>query len=359
MGINRENGVPKYVRLKAVLVKEIRGGNYKAGDKFFTEKELMSKYGLSYATVTHAIRGMTEEGYFIRKKSLGTFITEFGIRESAESKVETAPLYINDVSHLCDRTKTPLSWVTYDQIQKGVINSYNGPIKIVPLQELLGKRNINAVIINPENVPEVQDPRCRYIIINLRSDIALPVNSVAKDVLMGVHDLMAYLVADLGHRRIGFIGGNTIQYHAAIYAGYEIALRTYGIPFKAEYAVRGLVGTEEDGDKAMRQLLSLPVPPTAVFCDTDLKAFGAVKAAKDADLNVPLDISIAGYGDIPESDNFDPPLTTLHAPHYTLGQKAVELLLERIRTNDDVKTEILHNVLHIRSSCAEAKKHHT
>ena len=354
--MTRENGIPKYIQLKELIVQEVRGGGFRAGDKFHTEKELMARHKLSYATVTRALQEMAAEGYFVRKKSLGTFVTERCLGIAVDAKVMAEPLYLNDISHLCSRVETPLAWFTFDQLQKGVINAYNGPVKIVPAQEILSRENILAVIINPADMEAARAARCKNVIINLRHDVRLEFNSVGRDVLMSVHELMAHLIAELGHQRVGFVGGNTVSYHSNLYAGYEIGLRTFRLPFREDYVVRGLVGTEDDGREAMRRLLSLPEPPTAVFCDTDIKAFGAVKAAKEAGLKVPGDISVAGFGYIPETDEFDPQLTTIKVPFYEMGKRAVELLLEQIASGGDVRTEILRNSLLIRKSCGRAGK---
>lgn len=352
MDITRKNGIPKYIQLKDALLSEIRSGSYVAGDKFHTEKELMSKYNLSYATVTHALKDMVKEGFFVRKKSLGTFITEHGV--GREGRLLPL-LYINDISYLCSKEKTPLTWQTYDQFQKGIINNYNGAIKIAPIEEILDKENINAILVNPENILKLKNAKCKYIVINLRQDINLDFNSVSRDVLASVYALMTYLVRELGHKKIGFIGGNTVKYHSGLYAGYEIALRTHNIPYMEERVIRGLPGTEEDGFNAMKKLLSLPNPPTAVFADTDIKAFGAIKAIQDAGLKTPDDVSVIGFGNIAEAESFNPPLTTVNVPFYEMGKRAVELLLERIHSNADIETEILKSNLLKRESCSTLK----
>jgi DNA-binding LacI/PurR family transcriptional regulator/DNA-binding transcriptional regulator YhcF (GntR family) len=350
----RTNGIPKYIQLKDILVNEINSGNYKAGDKFYTEKELMHKYEVSYATVTHAVKDMTKEGYFLRKKSLGTFITEHAFKNKPGSVTQAAEtLHINDISHLLDKAETPLSWYAFDQIQKGIINSYNGSINIVSLEEIATQNNINAILINPPQTFNLDEISCNHITITLRQDLKPEFNTVNRDVLISVQELMTYLLGELGHRRIGFIGGNTISYHSLLYAGYEIGLRSYSIPFQEQYAIRGLNGTELDGYKAMNKLLALPNPPTAVFADTSLKALGAMQAIHDAGLTIPDDISIASFGHIPETDSTIPPLTTIKGPFYQMGEKAVELLQERSNNNNEnIKTCTLHNTLLKRGSCS-------
>jgi len=105
---------------------------------------------------------------------------------------------------------------------------------------------------------------------------------------------------------------------------------------------------------AMRKLLALKNPPTAVFVDTDIKAVGAIKAAKDAGLRVPEDISIAGFDDMPEAANLDPSLTSVKVPYYKMGKAAVKIFKESSGKNDKIESVALPSELVIRQSCARA-----
>ena len=65
---------------------------------------------------------------------------------------------------------------------------------------------------------------------------------------------------------------------------------------------------------AIAQLLALPQPPTAVFCYNDMTAIGALRELRRSNLNVPGDLSLAGFDDIPYAQYVDPPLTTIRQP---------------------------------------------
>jgi DNA-binding LacI/PurR family transcriptional regulator len=103
----------------------------------------------------------------------------------------------------------------------------------------------------------------------------------------------------------------------------------------------------------MKRLLALREPPTAVFADTDVKAIGAIKAAHDAGLEVPADISIAGFDDLPGIEFSTPPLTTVKIPYYDMGRQAVEMLFSRISSGKDVVGVTLKSSLLVRQSCSE------
>ena len=79
--------------------------------------------------------------------------------------------------------------------------------------------------------------------------------------------------------------------------------------------------------QAMKRLLAQNEPPTAVICGNDVLAYGAILECQASGRNVPQDISIAGFDDLPLSAHFHPPLTTMHVPSEEMGQRAADYLL--------------------------------
>jgi LacI family transcriptional regulator len=183
---------------------------------------------------------------------------------------------------------------------------------------------------------------------------SLKANTIFWEQLPGVYEGMKYLIKDLGHKRIGMIRGDS-QYHKDRFAGYQIALRTFDIPFDDELVVRTGIGTESEGYSAMKKLLELKELPSAVFVDTDIKALGAMNAIHDAGFKVPDDISILGYDDIPGADELEIPLSTIRVPNYEMGRLAAEMLKRIIENGNDVQNETLYTKLVVRESCAEFK----
>ena len=310
-----KNGSCKYAQLKEHLVTEIQCGKFKAGDAFYTERELMEKHKLSYATVSRALKELKAEGFFSRVKGHGTFVTEKGAAAALQkAKLLDEPLYYARSNVRTIAGQAPESFFLHDEIQRGIINAYNGSVKIFSAEELekilAENSSARAIIYNPS--PEFfakAQISGKIIAVNHRRDKnpAFKHNSVSWEMLLGVYELMSYLINDLGHRKVALIGGDRLDYHGDRYAGYQIGLKTADIDERKDYIIRGLRGSEEDGYSAMKQLLALPDPPTAVFADTDVKAGGAIKAAQDAGLRVPGDISVAGFDDKPGSEDFNPP----------------------------------------------------
>ncbi|MGD0730737.1 MAG: substrate-binding domain-containing protein, partial [Terracidiphilus sp.] len=98
----------------------------------------------------------------------------------------------------------------------------------------------------------------------------------------------------------------------------------------------------EIGYKPMQALLEKTRGFTAVFCFNDISAIGAIRALKDAGLNVPADVSVIGFDDIPSAAFNTPSLTTVRQPLREMGRRGAQILLERIANRDrEFPTEIV------------------
>lgn len=173
------------------------------------------------------------------------------------------------------------------------------------------QRNLPPMVMANEFAPELELP------------------TVHIDNLTAAFNAVNYL-HELGHRRIGCIAGPEEMplCHYRL-QGYVQALRRSGITVDPHYIARGNF-TYEAGANALEQLLALPVPPTAVFCHSDIMALGALSLAKRRGLKVPEDLSIIGFDNISLSEFCDPPLTTVAQPRFDIGREAMLLLLDQL-----------------------------
>jgi LacI family transcriptional regulator len=125
-----------------------------------------------------------------------------------------------------------------------------------------------------------------------------------------------------GHRRIATITGLLDKLPGADrLRGYRGAIQELGLAYRDDYVAYGDFYTDS-GRRAMEQLLALPEPPTAVFAASDMTALGAIRAAAEAGLSVPTDISVIGFDDIQLADHMNPPLTTVRQDKAGLGSAA-------------------------------------
>ena len=156
----------------------------------------------------------------------------------------------------------------------------------------------------------------------------------------------------LGHRRISHIVGPTTEWDAVErHSGYKQAMQAYGLTVDPALIVRGN-SRPKGGIEAMKRLLALPAPPTAVFCYNDATALGAVRAARDAGLRIPQDLSVVGFDDIDLASYLEPPLTTVAQPRRAMGERAVEMILALLAGGPSVADCMLPGKLVVRGSTA-------
>jgi LacI family transcriptional regulator, xylobiose transport system transcriptional regulator len=158
---------------------------------------------------------------------------------------------------------------------------------------------------------------------------------------------------NLGHRRIGVIGGpDTYLCARERVEACRAAMETAGVPVDP-----GLIRTGrfffEDGLAMGGDLLERADRPTAVLCGNDLQGLGVYEAARRAGLRIPDDLSVVGFDDIGATNWCGPPMTTVHQPFREMGAAAASLLLTLIagQTPAHIRIE-LPTTLVVRGSTA-------
>ncbi len=157
------------------------------------------------------------------------------------------------------------------------------------------------------------------------------------DNFKAAYDAVAHLVS-LGHRKIGMITSQNDYISTRLrYKGYCQVFNDYELSFRRDYIAYGSKDYSFDsGVEAAKQLLTLPDPPTAVFCVSDRLALGAISAAKQLGISVPDDFSVWGFDNIEYANMFSPRLSTVAQPCYEIGYTAVETLDRLINSPDKV-----------------------
>ena len=132
---------------------------------------------------------------------------------------------------------------------------------------------------------------------------------------------------DLGHRRVGHVAGpSELDTGRRRLEGFLAACRDHGFEPDDDLIVEGGY-SEGEGFAAMRVLLDRPDRPTAVFVANLQAAIGALAAARQLGLRVPVDVSVASLHDAPLAEYLDPPLTTVRMPLEEMGRRAIDLVL--------------------------------
>lgn len=167
-----------------------------------------------------------------------------------------------------------------------------------------------------------------HIVLNRKVEDLKAVNILSDDA-QGAYKAVRHMVKQ-GHRRIAIIEGKEIFHSTSERKeGYLKALAESGLEECEGYQIRGSYDLKS-GYNAMRKLLKLIPRPTAVFCMNDDMAVGAIKAVHDAGLQVPYDVSVAGFDDSMFSAFLSPALTTVKRPIEEISRQGALLLLECI-----------------------------
>lgn len=143
---------------------------------------------------------------------------------------------------------------------------------------------------------------------------------------------MTDFLADIGHRRIGFIGRSDLSDTRGQLRrkGYENALAERALHAPRIVAAAGL-GTDDSraGAAGLAELLARWADTTAVFCSSDNVALGALSQARRLGLAIPGDIAIAGFGDFEMASEHGLALTTVRVPGFAIGEEAARVVLQR------------------------------
>ena len=156
------------------------------------------------------------------------------------------------------------------------------------------------------------------------------ISSVDTDNAYGARLALEHL-RDLGHTRIAHLTGpmNMLSGRVRLEA-YHAFMSTLGGHLPPEYAAGPGAFDVDLAYAQTRRLLTLPHPPTAIFAANDQNALGAMQAARDLGISVPIRLSVIGIDDTPEGSVAVPPLTSVHQPLIAIGETAARLLFRQL-----------------------------
>jgi LacI family transcriptional regulator, galactose operon repressor len=214
-----------------------------------------------------------------------------------------------------------------------LLNTDDSPQRFEELFASIGRGHVDGVLIATAHRDDPTIDRVRamglpYVLVNRRRDDEQD-SWVIPDDMAGGRIAVEYLHR-LGHRRIGHISGSddiSTTYTRA--TGFRAGMEEVGLQVDENLIVRGGL-TEDLGEEAMTRLLMLPAErrPTAILAANDLAARGAMRVAYAAGLEIPDDLSVMGYTDMPLAARSRPDLTTVRVPIRTLGRIGMETLVK-------------------------------
>lgn len=178
---------------------------------------------------------------------------------------------------------------------------------------------------------------------------ARDVSSVSIDNAAGMRQLLSH-VAGFGHRRVAVLQGNANAFDSRQRLESCLAIAAeLGLEIPADWRLHGGF-SEEGGHAATRSFLARGIRPSAIIAFNDLMALGAVRACREAGLQVPTDVSVTGFDDIELAAPFQ--LTTVRVPMFELGRLAGEAAVAHLEGERDPINRVVAPHLIVRGTCA-------
>ncbi|MGW0517776.1 LacI family DNA-binding transcriptional regulator [Crossiella sp. NPDC003009] len=215
-----------------------------------------------------------------------------------------------------------------------LIDTHDEPSAEQAAVRALRSRRVDGLLLTPSAgasgalLPELRQLGTPVVLIDRLPSHGLldqvgPENAGAAAALVG-H------LAELGHRRIGLVSGAAgLTTTSERVHGYRLGLGRAGLPVDESLVVSGESAIGPAGT-ALRRLLALPEPPTAVVTGNNAMLVGVLRTLRELGLRAGRDLALVGYDEVEWADLVDPPLTTMAQPVEEIGRTAVRMLLARI-----------------------------
>jgi LacI family transcriptional regulator len=236
-----------------------------------------------------------------------------------------------------------------------VSGSHSDPAQMLDVVDTMRGRVDGLVVMAPDvTLAPLDELRARAMPVVLLNSATPNGDAITIDNYGGARAMMQHLHG-LGHTRIAFVRGpqNNADARERL-RGYRQAMRGIAAPKSLE--CNGDF-TEESGFSAGRRLAELDPRPTAVFAANDSMAVGVLASLTSAGVNVPVEMSVVGFDDIPIARYVNPPLTTMRVDIAELGRCAFGLLLDAIGNPaaHAPRHDLVATTLVVRKSCGAPK----
>ncbi|QWZ07132.1 LacI family transcriptional regulator [Nocardioides panacis] len=240
-----------------------------------------------------------------------------------------------------------------------IVNTDNDPAREQQQVMTLRSRQVEGLIVATARLEhpllqQLHEQGVRMVLVNRRTD-DLDVPSITPDDARGVELAVEHLVK-LGHTRIAHLAGPQSTSTGVVRArAFHSALRGHGLDDDPALLVTCDYWSEEEGARALRQVLDGGAEFTAVVAGNDLIALGCYDVFAERGIDCPGEVSVVGFNDMPFLDKLRPPLTTVAVPHHQIGVEAGRMLLESIHEPDrSPRSVFLPLSLVVRGSTAAA-----
>lgn len=159
---------------------------------------------------------------------------------------------------------------------------------------------------------------------------------------------------DLGHRRIALVAGQRVRPTVERRRGLEDAFRSRGL--EPDFKVMEGMFAVEHGEQAARELLDSKKPPTAIIAGGNQILVGMLREISRRGLRVGKDVSVVSCDETPVTELFSPPIAVVRRDNVEIGRVAAELLIARMKGDDEPSEVLLPTEFVPRASCGSVTK---
>ena len=239
------------------------------------------------------------------------------------------------------------------------VSNYDGDQEAAQLQKLL-ERGVDAVVLvglsHTSDTWKLLDNSSCCAVATWGSQIDGKLPCIGFENESPASLIVDHLV-ELGHSNIAMIAGITRHNDRAQarVRGVKLAMRKHGLKIDDRLFIERRYSLEE-GREGLGRLLKLKNPPTAIICGNDVLAIGVLSAAQARSINVPGELSITGFDNLPITDFVRPRLTTVRVPSEEIGHLVAQSIVNYLTNGVAIDSKLLETTLLVRGTTAAAPK---
>lgn len=305
-----------------------------------TLKDLAAHLGISFSTVSRALRSDHHVSTELRARVLAAadelgYIPNSGARLLHGNLSTVVGLVIPDFQNQLFAAAAHIISERCHKAGYEMILAVSGADPEIELKQVIALRAARAagivIAASGRSAPRTIELLSGGAVVQLSGrELALPFPTVATNDKGSLDSSTRHLI-QLGHRRIGYVGGPVgLGTADERYSGYELAMADARLQLDPRLVFRGPLHIDF-ARLAMTRLLQMSKRPTAVVMSNSLQTEGAIEAARDAGVEIPRDLSLMGYGDPSWFKLWGPGITTIDAREVELADTVAAVLMEQIQ----------------------------
>jgi len=333
------SSISKTDQLKKILLRGIKSGMYKPGDKLPSIMSICKKHSVSKHTVSQTLSNLSELGVLDLAHGKATRVSETPFQNNIEiiyaglTPIDQQEFWAAFYQGIIDEINETHGFSYSNRVIAGVSLKEE-------LQNLEFKNSVGGLVVGTANLKVIEHLKkygLSFLMVYERTECIETsfVSCEYREVMQQVVDLF---IAN-ERRKLAYIGSfegktdkgiNTDKYDRFI-----DAVKAHGLNVNPEWQ-KNAYHLMNEGYEAMKALLESNERPDGVFLSSDVLAPGVYRALHEAGLKIPEDVMVAGCDNLEIGKYLVPSLTTIELSRYEMGRTAAKNLISNIKNDDKV-----------------------